>query len=256
MPEADTGSDLDQLRVFCRGERALFDAERVSRAPDERRVTHRLGRGQQQQSLRCLGQLTGALEVVILEVAREVCRREKLEAAGELRCAHAPRQIEQSERVAAGLRDDAVADAVVEPTRDGAHEQGARILLGQARAAAARAGRRSRAWCSARGRRPRSPPIPPAAVARRSRGSVPRRRRAIARPPRDRAAAAPRPRRTAGRARRVRPGTGPGRHRMRGPGRRSARPAAAAAARRAGRAAARRADGSRRTAAPSPPPRP
>ena len=131
MPEADTGSDLDELRVFCRGERASFDAERLSRAPDERRVTHRLGRGQQQQSLRRLGQLAGALVVLILEMAREVCRREKLEAACQLRRAHAPRQIEQSERVAAGFRDDAVADAVVEPTRDGAHEQGARILLRQ-----------------------------------------------------------------------------------------------------------------------------
>ena len=131
MPEADTGSDLDQLRVFCRGERAPFDAEPVSRAPDERRVADRLGRSQQQQSLGCLGQFTGALEIVILEVAREVCRGEKLEAACQLRCAHAPRQIEQSERVAAGLRDDAVADAVVEPTRDGSDEQGARILLGQ-----------------------------------------------------------------------------------------------------------------------------
>ena len=119
MPEPDAGSDLDQLRVLCRGERAPLDAEPLGRAPDERRVAHRLGRGQQQQSLGRLGQLTGALEIVILEVAREVCRGEKPEAARQLRRAHAPRQLEQSERVAAGLRDDAVADAVVEPTRDG-----------------------------------------------------------------------------------------------------------------------------------------
>ena len=51
VPEADTGSDLDQLRVFCRGERAPFDAEPVSRAPDERRVPQRFGRRQQQQPL-------------------------------------------------------------------------------------------------------------------------------------------------------------------------------------------------------------
>jgi hypothetical protein len=131
MPEADTGSDLDQLRVLCRGERAPFDAEPVSRAPDERRVTDRLGRGQQQQSLCCLGQFTSALVVLLLELAREVCGSEQLEAACQLRCAHAPRQIEQSEGVAAGFREDAVADAVVEPTGDGSHEQGARILLTQ-----------------------------------------------------------------------------------------------------------------------------
>src|SRR3954468_5653638 len=131
MPEPDTGSDLDQLRVFRRGERAPFDAEAVSRAPDERRVADRLGRGQQQQSLGCLRQLTGALEIAILELARKVCGSEKLEAACQLRCAHASRQIEQSERVAAGFRDDAVADAVVERTRDGAHEQRVRIVLSQ-----------------------------------------------------------------------------------------------------------------------------
>ena len=91
MPEADTRSDLDQLRVFCRRERARFDAERVSRAPDERRVTHRLGRGQHQQSSCCLRQLTGALEIVILKLAREVCRSEKLEPARQPRCAHGAR---------------------------------------------------------------------------------------------------------------------------------------------------------------------
>ena len=131
MPEADTRSDLDQLRVFCRGERAPFDAEPVSCAPDERRVTRRLGRCQQQQPLCRLRQFTGALEIVMLELAREICGREKLEAACQLRCAHAPRQIEQSERVAAGFGDDAVADAVIEPPGDGAHEKGVRILLSQ-----------------------------------------------------------------------------------------------------------------------------
>ena len=102
-----------------------------SRAPDERRVTQRLGRGQQQQPLRRLGQLDGALEVLLLEMAREVCRGEELEAARQLSCAHAPWQVEQSERVAAGLRHDAVAHAVVDTTRDRAHEEGAGILLGQ-----------------------------------------------------------------------------------------------------------------------------
>jgi hypothetical protein len=132
MPEADTGSDLDQLRIFRRGKRAAVDAELVSRAPDERRVANRLGRRQQEQSLCCLRQFADALEIVILEMAREVSRSDELEAPRQLRRADAPRQIEQSERVAAGFRDDAVADVVVEPTRDGSAEQGARILLGEA----------------------------------------------------------------------------------------------------------------------------
>ena len=129
--EADTRSDLDQLRVLRRSERAPFDTEPVSRSPDERRVTDRLGRGQNQQALRCGRQFAGAVEIEVLEMAREVCRGEKLEAACKLRSAHAPRQIEQSERVTAGFRDDAVADPVIEPTGHGAHEQRARILLTQ-----------------------------------------------------------------------------------------------------------------------------
>jgi hypothetical protein len=131
MPEADTGSDLDELRVFCRAERAPVDAERLSRAPDQRRVTQWLGRGQQQQPLRRLRQLTGALVVLLLEMARKVCRRQELEAACQLSRAHAPWQVDQSERVAPGFGDDAVAHAIVDPTRDGAHEQGARILIRQ-----------------------------------------------------------------------------------------------------------------------------
>jgi hypothetical protein len=129
MPEADAGSAVDQLRVLRRSERALFDAELGSRAPDERGVPHRLGRGQQQQPLRRVRQLSGALEVVVLEVAREVCPGEDPEAARQLCCAHAPRQVEQGERVAAGFREDAIADAVVEPTGDGSHEKGPGVLL-------------------------------------------------------------------------------------------------------------------------------
>ena len=118
MPEAHTRSDPNQLRVFRRAERASIDAERVSSAPDERRVADRLGRGEQEQSLGCLRQFTRALEIVILEVTGQVCRSGKLEAACQLRCAPVPRQIEEGERIATGFRNYAVADALVEATRN------------------------------------------------------------------------------------------------------------------------------------------
>ena len=57
--------------------------------------------------------------------------RAEPEAACQLRGAHAPRQVQQRQRVAARLRDDAVADTIVEPTRDGSAQQRARILVGQ-----------------------------------------------------------------------------------------------------------------------------
>jgi hypothetical protein len=46
MPEPNAGSDLDQLRVFRRGERVPVYAEPASRTPDERRVPSRFGRDQ------------------------------------------------------------------------------------------------------------------------------------------------------------------------------------------------------------------
>jgi hypothetical protein len=131
MPEADTRSNLDQPRVFCRAECASFDAEPLSRAPDKRCVARRFGGGQQQQSLRQLRQVVGALEVVLLEMAREVTYIDRLKAAGQPACAHDPGQIEQSERIAASLGDDAVADAVVERPRDGSPEETAGILIRQ-----------------------------------------------------------------------------------------------------------------------------
>ena len=131
MPEADTRSDLNQLRVFRRAERAPFDAERIGSAPDERRVADRLGRGEQEQSLGCLRQFTRALEIVMLEPAREVCRGRELKAACQLRRAPVPRKIEQSERVPTGFRNYAVPDAGVEAARDGSAEQGSCIFLRQ-----------------------------------------------------------------------------------------------------------------------------
>src|SRR5437764_11132289 len=128
MPEAHTRSDPNQLRVFRRAERASIDAERVSSAPDERRVADRLGRGEQEQSLGCLRQFTRALEIVMLEPAREVCRGRELKAACQLRRAPVPRKIEQSERVPAGFRNYAVPDPVIEATRHGSAQQGARIF--------------------------------------------------------------------------------------------------------------------------------
>ena len=66
-------------------------------------------------------------------MARELARAGQLEAAPQLGRAHPPRQLEQRERIAAGLGDDAVADAVVEPARDGSRQQGAGVLLREPR---------------------------------------------------------------------------------------------------------------------------
>jgi hypothetical protein len=64
-------------------------------------------------------------------MAREVADPGQVEAACQLGSAHAARQLEQGERVAAGLGDDAITDALVQPTGDRPVEQGPRVLLGE-----------------------------------------------------------------------------------------------------------------------------
>ena len=53
------------------------------------------------------------------------------EPARQVRRGQRSRQLEDRQRVAARLRDEPVADALVEPARDDGREQGARVLLGE-----------------------------------------------------------------------------------------------------------------------------
>ena len=53
------------------------------------------------------------------------------EAARQLGRAHAARQLQQRERIAARLRDDPVADALVEPAGDHRRQQRARVLVAE-----------------------------------------------------------------------------------------------------------------------------
>jgi hypothetical protein len=128
MAKPDGCSDVQQLRTLRGGERARVDSERLGRTPEQRRVPRRVGRRQQHQSLRRLRQCAKAPQVVVLDVTGEISRGGKFKATCELRWARAPRQLQQSERVATSLGDDPVADAVVESARYGSRQQGARSL--------------------------------------------------------------------------------------------------------------------------------
>ena len=175
------------------------------------------------------------------------------EAARQLRGAHAPRQLQQGQRVAAGLRDDPLPDVLVEPAGDDRRQQGARVVVVEPFEPQLRQARRRGAPRSARGRRRRSPPARRAAGAPRTRAPAPRPRRATGGRPRGTAAAAPRPPPPASvsvaRPTRKRSGAAPDASAERDPQgvllRRRERVEAV-------RAAARRADAAPRTAAPSP----
>ena len=129
VTELHTGPDLEQLLVRRGFRRLPSDAEGVGGAPDQRRVSGRVGGGQQRQSLRLVRQCADAPEVAGLDLPLHVTTVEKSEAARQLCCAHASRELQQRQRVAAGLGDDAVPHVVVESTRDDGREQGPRVLL-------------------------------------------------------------------------------------------------------------------------------
>ena len=123
--------DLQQLLGRRRCRRLPLDAERLSGTPNQRRIADRVGRCQEHQSLRGLWQAGKTPPVAVLDVTRKICRVVKREAPCQLGHAHAPRQLQQRERIATGFRNDPVADGRVESARDDSSEQGARICLGE-----------------------------------------------------------------------------------------------------------------------------
>ena len=129
MAEPDPCSDLQQIGVVRRREGGRLDLEPPGRTPYEGRVAQRVRCCQQQELLRRLRQCMNALQVALLDMTCEVFRGQKLEATGQLRCAHAPGQFEQSERIATRLRDDPLADLVVEAARDSSRQECAGTLL-------------------------------------------------------------------------------------------------------------------------------
>ena len=165
---------------------------------------------------------------------------------------HRPRQLQDRQRVAARLGDEPVADALVQAPRDDRREQGARVLLGQARKRQLRQAGELALVGRVAHARTRSPPTRPAAVERRSRAPGPRPHRATGRHRRSTAAAArsatSASRLSAARATRKRSGAAPDAR-----PKRDAQSALLGRWKRVerGRASARRADAAPRTAAPS-----
>jgi len=128
MTERDPLPDLDELGVDRGSQHVRPHPQLPGRGQDRARLPHRVGRGQQQQPLGVLRQDAEALRELGLQLALEATACH-VEATGEFRRAHAVWQLEEGERVAAGLGHDPVADVLVQPSGDGPIEQGARVLL-------------------------------------------------------------------------------------------------------------------------------
>ena len=70
MTEPDPRSDLQKLRILGWSQCARLDPQPLGRAPEKRRVPHRIRRRQQHQLLRRPRQFTDAPQVVVLDMTR------------------------------------------------------------------------------------------------------------------------------------------------------------------------------------------
>ncbi len=116
MPEDHLGTNGEQPVGLGRGGSVLgADAEIPGRPPQQRRVAHRLGRGQQEQEPGHIRERRDPAQEALLDPVSQRQRVSHAEPAGQLRRRHPAGQFEQGQRVAAGLGDDPVPDPLIQP---------------------------------------------------------------------------------------------------------------------------------------------
>jgi hypothetical protein len=107
------------------------DAKTSGRPPQQRRIAGRLGRGEQEQAPGGLRERRDPPLEALLDPASPRCGARDAEPAGPLRRSHPMGQLEQGQRVAAGLGDDPVRDPLVQPTGDERGQQRSRVRIDQ-----------------------------------------------------------------------------------------------------------------------------
>ena len=122
MAKSHLFADLEQpLGLRTLGERP--DPEPVGGAPQQQRIADRIRSRDQQQHSRLVSKpVEPALEGLFDSPGQRLCT-EQAEAPGQLRCGQASRQLQQRQRITAGLRDDAIADPFIEHELDHRSEE-------------------------------------------------------------------------------------------------------------------------------------
>src|SRR5215471_18566476 len=118
MSEAHARGDLEHARASGRLGCIPAKPEHLRGAPKECGVADSVGRREQQELLRCLGQRGYATTVVVLDLRRNIHDVGEGEAACDPRRTKTARELQQGQWVAARLSHDSVTDALVEPTID------------------------------------------------------------------------------------------------------------------------------------------
>ena len=131
MTEPHPRTELDQPFVLGRCFGVSPDPESLGGALQQGRIAQGFGGGDQQQSLRLLRKRPDAPDEAVLDLPRQRPRAGKREAARQLGRGQAAGQLQQGERVAAGLGDDPVPHPLVEPPGTCRVQQGASISVAQ-----------------------------------------------------------------------------------------------------------------------------
>ena len=130
VEELDARLEPEQVGGLGRRGGAGIDAQSCAGAPEQRRIARRLRRRGEHELARVGGQGREALAEARLDAAREG-RGQQREATGELGSRQPARELQQGQRVARGLGEDAVAYALVERSAHDRVQQRAGILVAQ-----------------------------------------------------------------------------------------------------------------------------
>ena len=128
MTEGHALSEREQpVRLRVRG--GERDPESLGCSQQQQRIADRLSRRDQQQTSRVVGERLNPTNEAFLDSPCEPLRLDQAEAARQLPCRQAPRELEQRQRIPARLGDDPVSDSLIqfEPHRRAQQRAGVAI---------------------------------------------------------------------------------------------------------------------------------
>ena len=118
VPKAERWSGTDEVFGFGGQDRALVEVEVASGPPHERGVSGRLGRGDEQKPLRLGGQLADLTQESRFELRADGQRLGQHHDARQLVGRERSGQLDQCERVAERVRENAIADVALDRSLD------------------------------------------------------------------------------------------------------------------------------------------
>jgi hypothetical protein len=131
VPKSHARTDLDEACDLGRHDRACGDAEALGRPPEQRHVTNRFGRRDQQQLLGLQRKRLHASQKALLDATRQRSWGRDTEPARERGRCHAVRQLQQRKRIPACLGDDPVTDPLIQAPPNFGRQQYARVAVCQ-----------------------------------------------------------------------------------------------------------------------------